>query len=452
MNQWLKRNPMVVLLVPLIALIISCTYWHWPMTLPRTAILPTNDTTRAFYTLCLTSAAVPRTATMRYEAQVLSERAERPTMLVYIQGDSTTVWPEKGDTLMVYTSWQRPDSIGDFDYATYLYRQGITATGYVNSWGWQVMGHHSSPWWRDAAAWQRLLKERYRTLGIPSRELGTISALTLGYREDLDEHIKRQFSASGAMHVLAVSGLHTHILMTMLMGLITLFGRCKPLYEERGKQVALGVVIIGSLVAYAWLAGGTPSVVRSVVMCSMMVLAGMLRRDSQMMNALIASGWLILLVNPMDLYSVSFQLSFAAVLAIILFAPGWNRVMPKNYVLGLIGMSIAAMIGTLPLTLYYYGQLSNYFLLTNLIVLPLAWCMMIGGLFTLTIGWITPIGCVLAWVLKWVTWLMNEAVSWIESLPYATTMVELPLWGMWLLIGFNMVILIVWNKITNDNK
>jgi len=452
MNEWLKRNPMVVLLVPLIALIVSCTYWHWPMALPRTAMVTTNDTTRAFYTICLTSEAVPRTATMRYEARVLSGIDGHPKMLVYFKGDSTTVWPAKGDTLMVFTSWQRPDSIGDFDYATYLYRQGISATGFVDTWGWQVMRHHSGPWWGDPAAWQRLLKERYCSLGIHPRELGTISALTLGYREDLDQHIKRQFSASGAMHVLAVSGLHTHILMSVLIALLTLFGWCKPMYEERGKKVVLGVVVILSLVVYAWLTGGTPSVVRSVVMCCMMVLAVLLRRENQMMNALFASGCLILLVNPMDLYSVSFQLSFAAVLAITLFAPGWNKIMPRNYFLGLIGMSIAAMIGTLPLTLYYFGQLSNYFLLTNLIVLPLAWCMMVGGLFTLTIGWITPIGYALAWVLNGFTWLMNETVEWVESLPYATTSVELPLWGMWLLIGFNLGILIAWDKITNDNK
>jgi len=292
------------------------------------------------------------------------------------------------------------------------------------------------------------LMARYQELGVNERELATISALTLGYRGKLSKEVKQQFVAAGAMHVLAVSGLHTGILMSVLIGLVTVFGLKRPMWEERGKRWALGCGVIAALVAYAWLTGGSPSVVRSVIMCSMVLLAIMLRRKKQMLNAVFAAAWLILLVRPGDLFSVSFQLSFAAVVAIALFAPGWRLAMGDSYLAGMLGMTIAAMVGTMPVSLYYFGQISNYFMLTNLIVLPLAWLMMVGGLLTLTIGWFAPIGKLLAWCVNGVTWLMNESVGWIESLPYSTTQVALPLWGMWVLIGVNLSILLIWNKVT----
>jgi len=296
--------------------------------------------------------------------------------------------------------------------------------------------------------WQQTLMSRYQQLGIQPRELATISALTLGYRGDLSKELKKQFSAAGAMHVLAVSGLHTGILMSVLLGLVTCFGLCKPLYEEHTKRVLLGLIVSMALVAFAVLTGLTPSVVRSVAMCSIFLLAWMCHRTSQMLNVLFASAFFILLFHPLDLYSVSFQLSYAAVFAIALFAPGWNRILPKNYFLGILGMSLAAQIGTMPISLYYFGQISNYFLLTNCIVLPLAWLMMVLGLITLTLGWFTPLGQLLAWLLNGLTWCMNETVGWIESLPYATTQVSLPLWGMWTLIGINLLLVIAWNQLT----
>jgi len=299
---------------------------------------------------------------------------------------------------------------------------------------------------------QQSLIQRYQQLGISSRELATISALTLCYRGDLSKELKHQFSAAGAMHVLAVSGLHTGILMSVLLGVATSFGLLRFMWEEHLRRILTCLIILLALVAYAWLTGGSPSVVRSVVMCIMVLVATMCHRRNQLLNVLFASAFFILLFHPRDLYSVSFQLSYSAVLAIALFAPGWNRIMPKNYFLGILGMSLAAQIGTMPISLYYFGQISNYFLLTNLIVLPLAWLMMVGGLLVFTIGWFLPLGKILAWLLNGCTWLMNESVGWIESLPYATTQVHLPLWGMYTLIAINIAIVVAWDSITKPKK
>jgi len=454
MSKWLINNPFAVLLVPLVAYILSCIYWNWPQDLNRAVPLGVEqgDTTRSMYTIALLSMPQERAKTYRYEAQVLDGLETHPKVYVYIHKDSLDWMPHLGDTLLVYTCWKHPGTLNGRDLSTYLYRQGISGTGYVAQWAWTYVSRNQKPWWKSSRAWQQRLIDRYRELGISGRELATLSALTLGYREDLDEDTQRQFAAAGAMHVLAVSGLHTNILLKVLMAFVTLFGLRKPLYEQRGRRIMQGVVVMAALVAYAFLTGCTPSVVRSVVMSCLMIVALVTNRQGQMLNTVLAAAFLILVFRPMDLMSMSFQLSFAAVIAIVLFADGWNTICGHGYWRGIIGMSIAAMIGTMPITLYYYGQISNYFLLTNLIVLPLAWAMMVGGLITLTLGWWLPLGKALAWLLNGITWLMNEGVGWIESLPWSTTQVVLSPIGLALLMAVNLTILIAWKHITTIQR
>ena len=131
--------------------------------------------------------------------------------------------PALGDTLLIYTRLDQ---------------------SYVPSSNWRLEHPNQTPWWQTARGWQARLKEQYEQMGIRGRELGTLSALTLGYREDLDKDVQRSFSAAGAMHVLAVSGLHTGIMMSVLWTLITCFGRFRPLYTERKKRVIQGCLVM----------------------------------------------------------------------------------------------------------------------------------------------------------------------------------------------------------------
>ncbi|MCQ2347903.1 MAG: ComEC/Rec2 family competence protein [Paludibacteraceae bacterium] len=294
---------------------------------------------------------------------------------------------------------------------------------------------------------QQRLVSRYAELGIKGAELGTLSALTLGYRVHLDKQVKHAFMAAGAMHVLAVSGLHTGILLSVLLSLLTLFGRYRPLYEERGKQVALTLVLILLLVGYAFLTGCSPSVVRSVWMASLGLVAVALRRRTAIFNIIFASAFFILLVHPNDLFSISFQLSYAAVLAIVLFMEGWERLAPHT---GLIGVSIAAQVGTLPIALHYFGQMSNYFLLTNLLVIPLAWLMMVGGVALFTVGWWQPLGVLIAKGLNGLTYALNHSVAWIETLRGACTHIQLPPYGTWVTLAVAWGILIAWYLTTKQ--
>ena len=280
---------------------------------------------------------------------------------------------------------------------------------------------------------QRRLYKRYGELGITGAEQATLGALTLGYKEDLDPTLKQAFQRSGAAHILAVSGLHTGIIYAVLLSLLTIGGRCKPLYENKIGRRALSLAVIITMWGYAFLTGLTPSVVRSVVMISTVEAGRMLYRQGNTLNCVLFAAWAILLVRPLDLFSVSFQLSFAAVLAIVLLAPHlssiggfprrWRGALQKagSYVVGLLVVSLAAQIGTMPLSLYYFGQCSNYFLFTNLLVLPLAGVIVVMGFGSLLLGGIPVAGYWIAQGTKGVVWLLNHAVQWIESLPASFT-------------------------------
>jgi competence protein ComEC len=270
-------------------------------------------------------------------------------------------------------------------------------------------------------------------MGFAPRELGTLEALTLGYKEDIEPDVKRSFQTSGAAHVLAVSGLHTGIVYMVLWWLMTGFGRRKPLYEETGRRIALSLLLISGLWGYALLTGMTPSVVRSALMLTIVQIAYMCRRIAISMNTLATAALILLLLRPRDLFSVGFQLSFAAVAAILMLMPLMLAFKPQSlsirkwinkgwaYITDPIIVSIAAWLGTMPLMTYYFGYVSNYFLLTNLIVLPLASIAVTGGFLCLLLGTVPVLGGVICRLTEGVIWLMNTATGWIESLPGSQT-------------------------------
>ena len=280
------------------------------------------------------------------------------------------------------------------------------------------------PWQKvEPNATQTALYQRLADGGLSGDELATVGALTLGYKEDLDKTLRRHFQASGAAHVLAVSGLHTGIIYGILAWLMTLGGRYKPLYENRWGRGAISMAIIGAMWGYAWLTGMTPSVVRAVVMVSLYEGGKILRRNSPTVNTIAAAAVLILLVRPSDLWSVSFQLSFAATFAIVIMANGeWTRWrMPKiaKYILGIIVVSLAAQLGTLPITMFYFKQVSCYFLLANLCVLPIATLLVPCGLISIALGG-SLAGVYFSKITWSLAWLMNHSVAWIERLPGCT--------------------------------
>ena len=426
--RWLAAHTWLIALVPLVAIIWLSGYMGKPLNLLKDTDVDYLDRD-TILAMRLLSNAQERTKTFRYEAEV--EGGGK--VLLYLQKDSMPM-PVMGDVLLVETQVRRGGKSGKFDYGLYLRRQGIVGTCWALRRNWQLIGHEDDMGLKGLAKRsQYFLYQQYRKMGVEGQELGIISALTLGYREDLDKDVQRAFSASGAMHVLAVSGLHTGIVWGIVMWILTLGVLYKPLWEDKFRRWLLNISTIVLIWAYAFLTGLSPSVMRSALMLTFWALSSLLEQQTSRWNPLLAAAVVILIVNPLALWSVSFQLSFAAVAGIMLFGSSMQQAVVSKgrvwqSVSGLLIVSLAAQLGTMPLTLHYFGQTSNYFALTNLIVVPMAGILLSLGFSTLAMSW-CAVGEWLGLATKWCTWLLNQAVQWIESLPYSTTHMHLSEWG-----------------------
>lgn len=422
--KWIAAHTWLLILLPLIAGILLCYHTQFPVNLLAATEVDYLDRD-TLLCLHLVSSGQERSKTVRYTA----EATDGSLLLLYLQKDSLPQ-PQMGDLLLVQTTVTRGDTLGDFDYGRYLRLQGLVGSAWAYRRNWQIIGHQPIRGIRATAErCQQWLHQRYAALGVRDHELGILSALTLGYREELDQRVQQSFSASGAMHILAVSGLHTGIVWGLIVFLLTLGGLIKPLYEQRLWQTILTILTLIALWAYAFVTGLSPSVMRSAWMVTIIEIGWLFHRKSVGINTLAAAAVMILLINPLALWSVSFQLSFAAVASLILVG-GWlqQHVVLRGKVLqylgGLLIMSFAAQIGTLPLTLHYFGQTSNYFALTNWVVIPAAFVLLLLGMGALAMSWCV-VGEWLAEVAQWCTHALRLFVEWIEGLPFATAHIEL---------------------------
>ena len=432
--RWLAAHTWLMALVLLVMLIVVSGYMGRPLNLLKDTEVDYLDADTVL-AMRLLGEGQEREKTIRYEAEV--EGGSR--VLLYLQKDSVSM-PVMGDVLMVQTQVRRGGQLGDFDYGMYLRRQGLAGSCWANRRNWQVIGHEEDrSLLTIAKRCQCRLHERYRRMGIEGKELGILSALTLGYRENLDKGVQRSFSVSGAMHVLAVSGLHTGIVWGIVVWLLTLGGWFKPLWEEKWKRWLLNIIAIVLIWMYAFVTGLSPSVMRSALMLSFWALSGLLEKQISRWNPLFAAAVIILIINPLALWSVSFQLSFAAVAGIMLIGQKMQRSISLKgrmlqYVGGLMLVSVAAQIATMPLTMHYFGQTSNYFALTNLVVIPMAGVLLVLGFGTLAMSWCV-IGEWLGVVTKWCTWLLRDVVERIEGLPFSSTQISLESGSVFCLYG-----------------
>ena len=350
-------------------------------------------------------------------------------ILLNILKDTIGFSIKKGDKLLIFADFignfeAYPDA---FDYDKYLRQNGYMGSMFLRNEDIKIIGNKRVWHLRSLAEdCQNYLSQTIRKFIRREREQAVLLALTIGERDYLDADIRRQYSTAGAVHILAVSGLHVGIVLWILNKIFTLFGLIPIYYKQRWrKRFRLGFVISG-LSFYAFLTGLSPSVVRSTVMFIIFYIGWHNERQMNIYNNICAAAFLTLLIDPLSLFSVSFQLSYSAVLGIVYLHPKISSVYrPKRKIIreirGLLSVSLAAQIGTLPFSLYYFGQTSIVFFLTNLIIIPLTSYITLPLAFTLiSVSWIPIINKAVAFVLEISVWLMNEYIALLNKIPFAT--------------------------------
>ncbi len=328
-----------------------------------------------------------------------------------------------GDELEIYSSWnnvESPKNPGQFNYKNYLKFHEIELVSYANEDQWKLKGINFYNIKRYGVIARNICFDIFEKSNLRDQNLAIASALTFGYKDVLDSSTKHAFSSTGAMHVLAVSGLHVGIVFLILHFLL---GIIPMLYKRNWIKY---VLILLFMWFYALLTGLSPSVLRATTMLSFVVLGLMLNRNSSVYNSLAASAFFLLLINPFLIMQVGFQLSYLAVGGILFIQPKLFKLYkPKNLffkkIWTLTTVSIAAQCATFPLGILYFHQFPNYFLLSNLIVIPMAFLILFLGIFLILSSkfeWIyNPLGEVLNFVVEW----LNRSVSYIDKLPFALT-------------------------------
>lgn len=276
--------------------------------------------------------------------------------------------------LIVSKPWQAirpPLNPGQFDYKKYMALQGIHDEIRLAASEFVVLFKAPATFLGRLRQLRRKIGNSLKDAGLTPSTVATTEALLLGQRRNLDTEIYDAYKNAGAVHILAVSGLHIGILVLILKFLI------QPMQRFRNGDRWQYLAIITFLWAYALFTGLSPSVVRAVTLFSFIGYAWIIKRPANMYNTLALSFFFVLLVvQPAYLFQAGFQMSYAAVLAIVWIYPKLIRLwQPKPILLKriwqILAVSLAAQLGVLPISLFYFHQFPGLFFLSNLLILPI---------------------------------------------------------------------------------
>lgn len=342
--------------------------------------------------------------------------------IIYFKNDSLSSLLKYGEQVLLNSKLSEifpPKNPHEFDYKQYLSNKGIYHSSYATSSNWFPTGKgYGNPVRKYAYRLRDYFLNIFEKHGIQGKEYAVASALILGYTDKLDADLLREYSGSGAMHILSVSGLHVGIVYIVLEFLLFFMNR------RRWLKIIKTVIIFLFIWFYAFITGLSPAVLRSSVMISFIVIGSALSQKPSIYNTLAASAFILLLYNPFYITEVGFQLSYLAVTGIVMLQkPIYNLWLPPNrvaeWIWAMVAVSIAAQLATFPLSLFYFHQFPNYFLITNLIAIPLSSLVIYLGalvLFTSSFAWLCN---VLSWIMVILLKGLNFTVQFVEQLPYA---------------------------------
>jgi competence protein ComEC len=349
-------------------------------------------------------------------------KASKGNILVYFEKDAASSLVQYGDQLVFFKSLQpvkNSGNPGSFDYLQYCAFRNTHHQVYLKQGEYVIMKI------KNANVLKKFLFEiRTNVISIlkkfipGTKEVGLAEAMLIGYKDDLDKNLVQSYSATGVVHIIAISGLHL-ALIYWLLNMLT-----KPLEKLKRARYVKPLIIISGLWLFSLAAGASPSVLRAALMFTCLVIGNNLYRKTPIYNSLAASAFLLLCINPFWLWDAGFQLSYAAVLSIVLFMkPIYNcwyvRNKAANHCWKLLSVTMAAQILTAPICLYHFHQFPTLFLFTNLVAVPLSSLILFGEIILCAIAWLPTAGDVVGWCLSQSIRFMNNFVEFAGQLPFA---------------------------------
>lgn len=341
---------------------------------------------------------------------------------LYFKKDSSTPNLQYGSQIVITKPLSLITNLGNpggFNYQEYCSFQHIYYQAFISDNEYQALAStNSNPFSKWLFTVRDNVLATLRTYIHTANELAVAEALLIGYRDDLDRDLVQSYSNTGVVHIIAISGLH----LGMIYGMLTLFfGWFK---QYKATVIIKPIVIILVLWLFTLIAGAAPSILRSAIMFTFIVLGDAIRKRSNIYNTLALSAFVILLINPYSLWDVGFQLSYSAVLSIILF---YKHILQwfyfKNKLLkwfwALNAVTLSAQILTLPIIVYHFHQLPTLFFITNLVAVPLSGLILYAELALLITTWFTPLAKAISWLIEHLLAFMNDFIARVDDLPFS---------------------------------
>jgi competence protein ComEC len=324
-----------------------------------------------------------------------------------------------GDLVLISGSPQEiqgPTNPFEFDYRKFMLNQQVSHQHFVGD-NFEKLGNlNENPIETFFIGIRTSILSGMDSLIHDSEANQIAKAILLGQKKNLDKEVSEAYVTAGAMHILAVSGLHVGI----VYGFFFLF--IKPYRLKVRKRVIYLSIIILLIWGYALLTGMSPSVMRAATMFSLMALAQMKSRNPSIFNAIALSAAVLLVYDPFLIFSVGFQLSYLALIGILVIQPLlvslWfpsNKAL--NYIWQITTVSFAAQIATFPISAYYFHVFPTYFAVANLVAIPGAFLMMAFGVPFMVLVKVPYVSLALGWMTEQLIILVNTLIFWFQELP-----------------------------------
>ena len=386
----------------------------------------------------------------RYQAKVLSVSSEKVIgkVLLIIAQSEHTKHLSVDDEIYCFSKFEvigPPLNYYEFNFSNYWYTKGITHQLYLEDRQILNIKKGRTTIFGMASNFRDRISENLKKLKASENALSVIQALLLGQRNNLSQDTRNAYSNAGAMHILAVSGLHVGIFVLFLSYLLS------PLKRFNNGHFLQACLIVVCLWCFAIVAGLSASVIRAVTMFSFITVAIFFSRPFSVEQSLILSMFFLLLLHPMFLFDVGFQLSYSAVFSIIYFRPIIAKLWSPDHWLTqklwtLTTVSLAAQIGVFPLSIYYFHKFPVHFLLTNLVIVPFLGALLIFGILVLILAYFDIVPALFAKAFFGIVEKLNASVGWLGSMDIFV-MKDISFSELQLLIAYGLIVLLyLWIK------
>ncbi|MCB4797264.1 ComEC/Rec2 family competence protein [Neotamlana laminarinivorans] len=383
----------------------------------------------------------------KYIVDILSleDETTKGKILINIEKDTTYNLLKVDDIYISKLQFKdliHPLNPHQFDYKKYLEKQYIYHQVFTTNNALYYSGSKKISLLGLADNIRIFINKKLEAYNFKTDELAIINALFLGQRQDISKAVYTNYTNAGAIHILAVSGLHVGIILIILNFIL------KPITQLKYGSILKTILLVFILWCFAVIAGLSASVTRAVTMFSIVAIAMNIKRPTNIFNTLAISVFVLLLIKPMFLFDVGFQLSYLAVFSIVTIDPFLYKIwQPKNWILDkywhTFTITISAQLGIIPISLCYFHQFPGLFFISNLVVIPLLGIVLALGILVILLAICNIPYNFVASTFGYIIRLMNNFISWV-SYQEAFIFKDIPFNIWYVFASYIFIITLVW--------